>query len=119
LHWADPTTVELLHRVVAELSHLPVLCLLTFRPEFEPPWMQSQPVLELKVGPLSSENVRALAAWASVEPLDPAVLEWVDTAADGVPLFIEETLKMLEHAEELQPGNERESLSQVPSTLQG
>ena len=89
LHWADPTTVELLHRVVAELAHVPVLCVLTFRPEFAPPWTLSSPVLELELGPLSSENVRALAAWASLEPLDPAVLEWVDSAADGVNLFVE------------------------------
>ena len=119
VHWADPSTVELLQRVVADLAHLPVLCLLTFRPEFAPPWTHSSPVLELGLGPLTSENVRALAAWASVEPLDPAVLEWVDTTADGVPLFVEETLKMLEHADQLRPGNGRESLTHVPSTLQG
>ena len=119
VHWADPSTVELLQRVVADVTHLPVLCLLTFRPEFEPPWTQSSPVLELELGPLTSENVRALAAWASVEPLDPAVLDWVDSTADGVPLFVEETLKMLEHADHLSPGNGRDSLTQVPSTLQG
>jgi class 3 adenylate cyclase/tetratricopeptide (TPR) repeat protein len=119
MHWADPSTVELLQRVAADLAHLPVLCLLTFRPEFVPPWTQSSPVLELELGPLSSENVRALAAWASVEPLDPAVLDWVDSAADGVPLFVEETLKMLEHADHLNPDNGRDSLTHVPSTLQG
>src|ERR1700744_543358 len=119
VHWADPTTVELLQRLVADLAHLPVLCLLTFRPEFAPPWAGSSPVLQLDLGPLSSENVRALAAWASVEPLDPAVLEWVDSTADGVPLFVEETLKMLEHADQLKAGNGRHSLTQVPSTLQG
>src|SRR6185437_17097064 len=98
---------------------LPVLCLLTFRPEFTPPWAQSRQVLDLDLGPLTSENVRALAAWASVEPLDPAVVEWVDSTADGVPLFVEETLKMLEHTEQLNRGNGRDSLTHVPSTLQG
>ena len=119
LHWADPSTVELLHRVVADLARVPVLCLLTFRPEYEPPWTQSNPVLGLELGPLTSENVRALAAWASVEPLDPGVLDWVDSTADGVPLFVEETLKMLEHADPLTAGNGRDSLTHVPSTLQG
>src|ERR1700761_6442549 len=110
VHWPDPTTVELLHRLVADLAHLPVLCLLTFRPEFAPPWLLSTPVLQSDLGPLSSENVRALAAWASVEPLDPAVLEWVDSTADGVPLFVEETLKMLEHAGQLTPRRGRDGL---------
>ena len=119
VHWADPTTIELLHRLVGDLAHLPVLCLLTFRPEFAPPRAQSSPVLELDLGPLTSENVRALAAWASVEPLDPAVLDWVDSTADGVPLFVEETLKMLEHAGQLTPGTGRDTLTHVPSTLQG
>jgi class 3 adenylate cyclase len=119
VHWADPTTVELLQRVVADLTQLPVLCLLTFRSEFEPPWARSGLVLDLDLGPLTSENVRALAAWASVEPLDPAVLEWVDAAADGVPLFVEETLKMLEHADQLNLGSGHDSLTHVPSTLQG
>ncbi|MFL5859434.1 MAG: AAA family ATPase [Solirubrobacteraceae bacterium] len=119
LHWADPTTVELLHRVVAGLTDIPVLCLFTFRPEFAPPWTHSNPVLELELGPLTSENVRALAAWASVEPLDPAVLEWVDAAADGVPLFVEETLKMLEHADQIRPGRGSQNLTLVPPTLQG
>src|SRR6202000_1163106 len=95
VHWADPTTVELLHRLGAHLAHLPVLCLLTFRPEFAPPWMDSSPVLQLDLGPLSSENVRALAAWASVEPLDPAVLERVDFTAGRGPLLRRGALALL------------------------
>ena len=47
------------------------------------------------------------------------MLDWVDSTADGVPLFVEETLKMLEHADQLSPGNGRDSLTHVPSTLQG
>jgi class 3 adenylate cyclase/predicted ATPase len=119
LHWADPTTIELLHRLVGDMSAVPVLCILTFRPEFEPLWIHSSSVLHLEVGPLSSEHVRALAAWASVEPLDPAVVDWVDSAADGVPLFVEETLKMLEHAADSELGSAPHTLTLVPSTLQG
>ena len=119
LHWADPTTVELLGRIVANLPAMPVLCILTFRPEFAPPWARSPAVTEVALGPLSSENVRALAAWATAEPLAPAVLDWVDQAADGVPLFVEETLKMLEHSGGSGAGSAVESLTAVPSTLRG
>jgi class 3 adenylate cyclase/tetratricopeptide (TPR) repeat protein len=119
LHWSDPTTVELLGRIVANLQRLPVLCILTFRPGFEPPWTGGPSLVDLELGPLTSEDVRALAAWASAEPLDPAVLEWVDASADGIPLFVEETLKMLEHGGESGVGGGAESLTLVPSTLQG
>jgi class 3 adenylate cyclase/tetratricopeptide (TPR) repeat protein len=117
LHWADPTTVELLGRIVESLPDLPVLCIMTFRPEFEPPWARSRTVQELELARLTSEEVRALAAWATAEPLEAAVIEWVDSAADGVPLFVEETLKMLAQAD----GSDAraESLTMVPSTLQG
>ncbi|MGA9858617.1 MAG: adenylate/guanylate cyclase domain-containing protein [Solirubrobacteraceae bacterium] len=119
LHWADPTTVELLGRIIARLERQPVLCVLTFRPDFRAPWLPAHEVTEVGLGPLSSENVRALAAWASPKAVDPAVLDWVDSAADGVPLFVEETLKMLEHAGQLQAGMPNESFAAVPSTLQG
>jgi class 3 adenylate cyclase/tetratricopeptide (TPR) repeat protein len=108
LHWADPTTVELLGRIAGSLPRVPVLCVLTFRREFEPPWT---PALELELGPLAPDEVRAMATAASDAALDPEVLEMVDSAADGVPLFVEEMLKMLEHA-----GGPNGS---VPPTLQG
>ncbi len=119
LHWADPTTVELIGRIVSDVPELPVLCILTFRGEFEPPWTRSRSVLELELGPLSSDEVRALAAWATAEPLPPDVIDWVDSAADGVPLFVEETLKMLAHGGGPDTGGGAQALTMVPSTLQG
>ncbi|HEX4011813.1 MAG TPA: AAA family ATPase [Solirubrobacteraceae bacterium] len=119
LHWADPTTVELLGRIIDTLPSAPVLCILTFRPQFEAPWGDSRAVSEVALGPLSSENVRALAAWASPTTLDPAVVDWVDSAADGVPLFVEETLKMLEHDQAQRAGGSGPALAVVPSTLRG
>jgi class 3 adenylate cyclase len=108
LHWADPTTVELLGRIVASLPGVPVLCVLTFRPQFEPPWAQRRPV-EIELGPLNSGEVRAMATAASETALDPTVLDWLDTAADGVPLFVEEMLKMLDGGPDL--------VGQAPATV--
>ncbi len=119
LHWADPTTVELLGRIVASLPGLPVLCVLTFRPEFEPPWTQRRPVLEIELGPLTSTEVRAMATAASGSTLDSAVLEWLDSAADGVPLFVEEMLKMLERGAGSDTAGQAPATTMVPPTLDG
>jgi class 3 adenylate cyclase/tetratricopeptide (TPR) repeat protein len=119
LHWADPTTVELLGRIVASLPGIPVLCVLTFRPGFEPPWTERQPVLELELGPLASQEVRAMATAASQAELDPTLLEWVDSAADGVPLFVEEMVKMLEHDGEPVITGPGPIQMAVPPTLEG
>jgi class 3 adenylate cyclase len=116
LHWADPTTVELLGRIVASLPGVPVLCVLTFRPQFEPPWAQRRPAVEIKLGPLTSGEVRAMATAASDTALDPTVLDWLDSAADGVPLFVEEMLKMLERGPDMAG---QAPATVVPPTLDG
>lgn len=90
LHWADPTTIELLGRIVPSLLGLPVLCLLTFRTGFQPPWARRA---QIELAPLSPAEVRQMARAASERELDPAVLEWVEATADGVPLFVEEMVK--------------------------
>ena len=118
LHWADPTTVELLGRIVRRLRDTPVLCLMTFRPEFEPPWTQRRPVLELALGPLTAAEVRAMATAASDTALDPATLGWVESAADGVPLFVEEMVKMLVNGDG-PAGGEAPGRAAVPPTLEG
>jgi class 3 adenylate cyclase/tetratricopeptide (TPR) repeat protein len=118
VHWADPTTVELLGRIIVNLPQRSVMCVLTFRPEFTAPWPEAVPI-DVELRPLTSDGVRALAAWASAKPLDPAVLEWVESAADGIPLFVEETLKMFEHAGELDLAGPGDGGTVVPSTLQG
>ena len=119
LHWADPTTVELLARIVRRLQGIPVMCVLTFRPEFEPPWRMWHPALEIELGPLTSEDVRAMATAASETELDAAVLEWVDSAADGVPLFVEEMLKMLDQAGVPDRVGHAPTATMVPPTLDG
>jgi class 3 adenylate cyclase/predicted ATPase len=119
LHWADPTTVELLGRIIGGLPGLPVLCLLTFRPEFEPPWTHRRPVVEIDLGPLSSSEVRAMATAASDTALAPEVLEWVEAATDGVPLFVEEMVKMLGHDGEPDIAGDAPDGPVVPPTLEG
>jgi tetratricopeptide (TPR) repeat protein len=110
LHWADPTTIELLGRIIRGLRKLPVLCVLTFRPDLgPPPWSGEKGVVEIALAPLTAIEVRAMATAASDGPLEPEVLEWVESTADGVPLFVEEMLKL----------GRAPAAASVPPTLQG
>jgi class 3 adenylate cyclase/tetratricopeptide (TPR) repeat protein len=119
LHWADPTTIELLDRIITNLTSTPVLCVLTFRPEFKPAWTNRLPDLEIELGPLESRHVKELAAAASATELDDDVLDWVDSAADGVPLFVEEMLHMLDLAGGAASVRRTPDATFVPATLQG
>ena len=118
LQWADPTTLELLERVVANLESTPVACIFSFRSEFEPPWRHSSAVAEIDVGPLAPVDARAMASAVSPTSLDAEVLRQVESATDGVPLFVEEMVKVL--AVGGQPGTPLEDSrgSVVPATLQ-
>ena len=118
LQWADPTTVDLLVRVIARVTASPALCVLTFRREFEPPWPR-QHVLEVALEPLTSEQVRAMTTAASDIALDPAMVAWVDAAADGVPLFVEALLKTLEQGRGSDVNGHAPPTTTVPATLQG
>ncbi len=117
LHWADPTTVELLQRIVAGLADIPVACVLTFRAEFEPPWEEWHDVLEVDLGPLEPEHVRTIAHAMSPETLDEGTLSQVESAAEGVPLFVEEMVKAALADDEASA--QRQPESRVPATLQG
>jgi class 3 adenylate cyclase/tetratricopeptide (TPR) repeat protein len=94
VQWADPTTMELLWRVVNELPRFPVLCVVTHRQDFSWPWRR-QPGIQIELGPLPGEQVRELVSAATDAGLEEDVLEQVCAAAEGIPLFVEEMLKML------------------------
>ncbi|MEN8181687.1 MAG: AAA family ATPase [Myxococcota bacterium] len=109
LHWCDPSTLEFLGLLLAELSGAKVLTLLTFRPEFEPPWSGSFPATDLAIERLSCEAAgRLIAAMTRDRPLPEGVVARIVERADGIPLFLEELTKTL-----------RESMQErvVPATL--
>jgi class 3 adenylate cyclase/tetratricopeptide (TPR) repeat protein len=117
VQWADPTTIELLERCVAGIAGAAVACILSFRLEFEPPWARGEQVVEIELGPLQPDDVRAMASAASREPLDADVLKHVESAADGVPLYIEEMVKALAAGQRGVHGGALTSA--VPPTLHG
>ena len=95
LHWADPTSRELLDLTIQQIAKMPVLLVTTFRSEFQPPWIGQPHVETLSLRRLgraeSGELVRRIvgtAAALSREDVDDIV-----ERTDGVPLFLEELTK--------------------------
>jgi class 3 adenylate cyclase/predicted ATPase len=94
VHWIDPTSRELLDLAVDRVRNLPVLLIVTFRPEFQPPWTGEPHVTMLVLNRLDHRNRAALVAQTvggKVLP-DDVVAQIIDRT-DGVPLFIEELTK--------------------------
>jgi class 3 adenylate cyclase/tetratricopeptide (TPR) repeat protein len=118
LHWADPTTIEFLWRVMRHVPNAPVMCVLTFRSEFAPRWLRRRAVMEVALGPLSAGDVREMATLIRGN-LDRDVLEWLESASDGVPLFVEEVSRMLELRARAGAVAGVEMGSLVPPTLDG
>src|SRR6478609_6962263 len=94
VHWIDPTTRELIGLCLDRVRDLPVFALITFRPEFVPPWGHLPHVTGLTLNRLArrqcTELIESLCAG---KPLPDEVLEQVVTKTDGIPLFIEELTK--------------------------
>jgi class 3 adenylate cyclase/tetratricopeptide (TPR) repeat protein len=90
-HWADASSIELLNLAVVRICNLPVLVVITFRPEFEPPWVGLPNVTTLQVGRLARPHVQAMVEQVTGgRPLPKEVMEQIIAKADGIPLFIEE-----------------------------
>ncbi|HEX6016309.1 MAG TPA: hypothetical protein VFY87_31790, partial [Geminicoccaceae bacterium] len=94
VHWADPTTLELLDRVVDRVQALPALVLVTFRPEFAPRWTGRGHVTLLTLSRLGRrEGATLVERVTGAKPLPAEVLEQIVAKTDGVPLFLEELTK--------------------------
>jgi len=93
-HWIDPTSRELLDLAVERVLSLPVLQIVTFRPEFQPPWTGQPQVTMLALNRLNRRDRAALVAQiASGKALPDDVVGQIAERTDGVPLFVEELTK--------------------------
>ena len=111
-HWIDPTTQELITRVIDSIASMCVLVLITARPEFSSPWMGRDHVTSLALSRLSkTQCAELIAGVATSQVLKQALVEDILSKTDGVPLFIEELTKtVMESTTPDRPA--------VPSTLQ-
>ncbi len=96
LYWADPTTLELLGLVVDQAPTVPMLHVLTYRPEFSPPWPPRSHMTPIVLNRLERQQVEALISQrARGKALPAEVVQHIVTKTDGVPLYVEELTKML------------------------
>jgi class 3 adenylate cyclase/predicted ATPase len=94
LHWIDPTSLEALGQVLDRMRALRVLLIVTFRPEFEPPWIARPHMTVLTIGRLPQREVDAMIDQVAGSKSLPAnIRQDIIERTDGVPLFVEEMTK--------------------------
>src|SRR5262249_22137416 len=113
LHWADPSTLELIGLLVEQGAKARLLLLYTARPEFRSPWPPRAHHTQITVNRLSAGNVRAIVSQgAAQKALTEDTVAAVVERTGGVPLFVEElTRAVLESSESKSSGRE------IPVTL--
>jgi predicted ATPase len=113
-HWTDPTSLEVLGRVVDGIAFLPVLLMVTFRPEFDPPWIGQPHVTALTINRLTQRDVGAMIDRIVGNKMLPASIRRdIVERTDGVPLFVEEITKAVLEAES--EGAARRMVAAVPA----
>jgi predicted ATPase len=99
-HWTDPTSLELFGRVVDRIRSLRVLLIVTFRPEFHPPWIGQPHVTALTINRLTEREIGAMIDRVVGNKFLPAnIRQDIIERTDGVPLFVEEMTKAVLEAE--------------------
>ena len=114
-HWTDPTSLEVFGRVVDRVRSLPVLLIVTFRPEFDPPWIGRPYVTALTINRLAEREISAIIDRVVGNKLLPTnIRQDIIERTDGIPLFVEEMTKAVLEAES--EGDVRKTAAAVPST---
>jgi class 3 adenylate cyclase len=107
-HWADPTTLEVLDLLIDRVKTVPLLVVLTHRPEFQSRWSDQGHVGALNLSKLTrTQSAAMVSALAGGKVLPEALLEQILTRTDGVPLFVEELTKSILEAGELTEAGDR------------
>jgi class 3 adenylate cyclase/predicted ATPase len=101
-HWADPTTLELMGRLTSHIANHRVLMVISFRPEFEAPWIEQAHVTALALNRLAPRDIDVMIDHIiGNNALPSAVRQDIIERTDGIPLFVEEMTKaVLETASE-------------------
>ena len=113
LHWADPTSLDLLRALGERGAQTPLLLLAATRPEFRPPWNLRSHHSVISLSPLDRAGVARMVGEISARhAFSKELIEGVNERTGGVPLFVEEVTRLL-----LERG-EQGGVQAIPPTLQ-
>ena len=125
IHWADPTTLELLELTHEQCPTVSVLNVMTFRPEFTPTWTNRSHMVPLTLNRLERPEVEALITHhAGGKALPDEVVEHIVARGDGVPLYVGELTRAILASDTVHQIDDRYELSgplgdmSIPATLQ-
>jgi len=115
VHWADPTSLELLEQIRDHVRDWRILVILLHRPNLTLPWTEQPHVISLTVNRLDRLQVSSMVQSLSKDKdLPRTAIDQILSKTDGVPLFVEEITKaVLESA----VGGSNEGRSGAQSTL--
>jgi len=114
--WSDPTSLELFTLTVERLQALPILLIITHRPDFQPPWVGHPHVTTMTLSRLGRRERMAMVEHVTGgKALPAALLEQIVERTDGVPLFVEELTKAVLESEQLDRPAQQLA---IPTTLQ-
>src|SRR4029077_20415394 len=112
-HWSDPTSLEALSRAVNRFASLPILLIITFRPEFDPPWIGRSHVTALTLNRLAERETSAIIIrQVDIKPLPASIRHDIIERTDGIPLFVEEMTKAVLEADD--EGMAKQTVAAVP-----
>jgi class 3 adenylate cyclase/tetratricopeptide (TPR) repeat protein len=113
LHWADPSTLELIQLLVEQGATARLMLLYTARPEFRAAWPLRAHHTQINLNRLSTRNVRMMVGQvAARKALSDETVAAVVERTSGVPLFVEELTRVV-----LETGNEKLIGREIPVTL--
>ena len=116
VHWIDPTSRELLDLTVGRIRRLPVLLIITYRPEFSEAWSGAAHVSTLLLNRLEAGEGTILAETVAGKPLPSEVVANIADRTDGVPLFVEELTRSVVESGLLRDEGDRYALDRpIPS----
>jgi class 3 adenylate cyclase len=125
LHWADPSTLEVLGLIVDQIPTAPMVSVLTFRSEFVSPWPTRSHMTPITLNRLERPQVEVMITQLGGGKALPAeVVQHIVARTDGVPLYVEELTKMLLESDLLREEADHYALAgslssvAIPATLQ-
>jgi predicted ATPase/class 3 adenylate cyclase len=107
LHWIDPSSLDLLTQLIEHVPGTRQLVVLSFRPEFKPPWPEGPGLDRLDLNRLEREASARIVTEIAGLPAPPELLDQLVEKADGVPLYLEELTKLVSEQGLIRPGNGR------------